>query len=53
MPDFNRQLPEPVSKKSKRRNGSRVIQFSNQDSIEGLIVSSKSSAMLSLFAVSR
>jgi hypothetical protein len=53
MPDLNLQLPEPVSKKSERRNDSREIQFSSHASIEGLIVSSKSSARESLLAASR
>src|SRR5207244_13054292 len=45
--DINRQLPLPVSKKSERRKGSRIIQASNQASIDGLIVSSRSNAKLS------
>src|SRR5207253_2553678 len=44
--DISRQLPVPVSKKSERRKGSPVIQFSNQASTDGLIVSSRSSAKL-------
>src|SRR5437588_3584206 len=50
--DIKRQLPLPVSKKSERRKGSRVIQFNNHASIDGLIVSSKSRARLSRFFVS-
>src|SRR4051794_19022917 len=52
MREVKRQLPEPVSKKSERRKGSRVIQSSNHASIEGLIVSSTSSAKLSRAGVS-
>src|SRR5437016_10023073 len=45
--DINRQLPDPVSKKSERRIGSRVIQFINHDSTDGLIASRTSRAKLS------
>src|SRR5437588_12838647 len=48
----SRQFPSELSKKSTRRSGSFEIQFSNHDSIAGLIVSIKSSAKLSRFAVS-
>src|SRR4051794_35268222 len=48
----SRQLPFGDSEKSERCNGSCITQFNSHASIAGLIVSIKSSAKLSRFAVS-